>query len=357
MKKSSYWWRGRLVIYAMALLLGLTGTLYSVGGSAGASGSKISLTYASFGGSFEAGETSAFLGPFMKANPNVTILQDPNVNPATVAAMQLAHHVTWNIASTGNSDPYNNEKNLVKINCKIVACNELIPNSGFDGYRMPYYTWATAITYNTKDFHGANVPQNWADFFNVKKYPGMRTMFNYMTADTLEAALIASGVKPDKLYPLDMKRAFAELNKLKGHIIWYSTGQQCESYVASGEASMGNCWNGRAYAGAQNGDPVAVQWNQCFQLIGDLAIVKGSANVNESMKLLAFITSAQHNARLSHYIAYGPTNALALKKVPASVKPYLSTSHTAACINVNDSWLGSHPGVQTQLQQYMSGGG
>src|SRR5690606_38883873 len=57
----------------------------------------------------------------------------------------------------------------------------------------------------------------WADFWNVKEFPGKRALPDYPSY-TLALALLADGVKPEELYPLDVDRAFASLEKLKDHV-------------------------------------------------------------------------------------------------------------------------------------------
>src|SRR5262249_16257094 len=59
-----------------------------------------------------------------------------------------------------------------------------------------------------------NHPRNWVDFWDVKKFPGPRTMPDpSYQIGPIEPALIADGVDPAKLYPLDIDRAFRSLDK------------------------------------------------------------------------------------------------------------------------------------------------
>ena len=60
-------------------------------------------------------------------------------------------------------------------------------------------------------------PLSWADFWNVKDFPGKRALPDYASY-ALPLALLADGVKPENLYPLDVDRAFASLQKIKGSI-------------------------------------------------------------------------------------------------------------------------------------------
>jgi putative spermidine/putrescine transport system substrate-binding protein len=91
----------------------------------------------------------------------------------------------------------------------------------------------------------AKAPQSWADFWNVKDFPGRRSLANY-PAYTLPMALLADGVAADKLYPLDLDRAFRSLDKIKPHVaVWWTTGAQPGQLLLDNEVQYANAWNGR----------------------------------------------------------------------------------------------------------------
>jgi hypothetical protein len=48
--------------------------------------------------------------------------------------------------------------------------------------------------------------ESWADVWNVEGFPGRRVSRKH-PIDSMEQALLADGVAPDKLYPLDADRA------------------------------------------------------------------------------------------------------------------------------------------------------
>ena len=52
-------------------------------------------------------------------------------------------------------------------------------------------------------------------------------------------AALADGVPPDKVYPLDVDRAFASLEKIKPHIsVWWDSGGQAMQLMKDGEVDM-----------------------------------------------------------------------------------------------------------------------
>lgn len=80
---------------------------------------------------------------------------------------------------------------------------------------------------------------------------------------TLEAALLADGVAPKDLYPLDVKRALTKLDQIKNDITWWTSGAQSIEDFQNGSCDIGILWANRANsAKADNGFPMEITWNQ-----------------------------------------------------------------------------------------------
>ena len=112
----------------------------------------------------------------------------------------------------------------------------------------------------------------------------------------IEAALLADGVAPDKLYPLDLDRAFKKLDTIKSDIIWWTGGAQSQQLLASAEAPFGSFWNGRLTALEQTGVKVGVSWEQNITAADALVVPKGTKNKDAAMKFIALATSAEGQA-------------------------------------------------------------
>ncbi|WP_374591524.1 extracellular solute-binding protein [Novosphingobium sp.] len=81
----------------------------------------------------------------------------------------------------------------------------------------------------------ANPPTSWADFFDLEKYPGNRGMGagGQGIIANMQYALIADGVKPEELYPLDIERALAKLSTIKDNLVlWEASPKGIEALVA-----------------------------------------------------------------------------------------------------------------------------
>ncbi len=120
----------------------------------------------------------------------------------------------------------------------------------------------------------------------MKKFPGRRALRNHPIA-TLEAALMADGVAPDKLYPLDVDRAFKKLEEIKPNItVWWTSGAQSAQLLNDGEVDMVMAWNGRVSALTKEGAKVAYTYNQGILQSTSLCILKGAPNLATAVKFL-----------------------------------------------------------------------
>ncbi len=154
---------------------------------------------------------------------------------------------------------------------------------------------------------------------------GTRTMRDRV-APMLEIALMADGVTPDKLYPLDVDRAFKKLDTIKKNTIWWTTNSQSQQLLTDGEVTCGLILNGRVYDAVQKGAKITLVWNQNIQSVDYLVVPKGSRNRDAAMTLIGEMTGAENQAKLANMIAYSPTNPDAFKTIDPAISPWLSTN-------------------------------
>lgn len=168
------------------------------------------------------------------------------------------------------------------------------------------HAFATVIGYNGKKF--ADGPKTWADFWDVKKFPGARSLQRY-PARILPLALLADGVPMDKLYPLDIDRAFAALDRIKEHVVvWWTAGAQSSQILRDGEVDLCGIWHGRFFE-AQAGAPhLQMTWNQGQQERAYWCVAKNSPNREAAEEFVKFATSAEPLAKFCIQADYGPLN-------------------------------------------------
>jgi putative spermidine/putrescine transport system substrate-binding protein len=190
----------------------------------------------------------------------------------------------------------------------LIPRDEIDPDLGTTDYRVPTSTYGTVLGYNT-DATGGQEPTGWADFFDTTAFPGKRGVYDYATGGILEIALMADGVAPADLYPLDIDRAIAKLDTIRDDIVFWTSGAQSRELIGSGEVAMSMIWNGRAWNAINDDDrPVAILWNEQIVSADYFVVPKGTPNREAAMRWIAYTVCAQTNGKLSSYIPYGPTN-------------------------------------------------
>src|SRR5213595_2541249 len=74
--------------------------------------------------------------------------------------------------------------------------------------------FSSVLGYNSQVFATGKQPRSWAEFWDIKKFPGPRMLADLASGNVdLEFALLADGVPKDKLYPLDIERGFKSLDR------------------------------------------------------------------------------------------------------------------------------------------------
>ena len=165
-------------------------------------------------------------------------------------------------------------------------------------------------------------PRTIRDFFDVAKYPGKRGLRKSATF-TLEMALVADGVPPARVYQelrtaAGVDRAFAKLDTLRGHAIWWEAASQPPQLLADGEVAMTTAYNGRIFdAIAAEGKPFRIVWDAQVYGLDYYVIPRGAAQKELAMDLIAFATSTEAAADLYSRIAYMPLRRSALDRIGA----------------------------------------
>ncbi|WP_312841749.1 extracellular solute-binding protein [Sinorhizobium psoraleae] len=165
-------------------------------------------------------------------------------------------------------------------------------------------------------------PTTWADFWNADKFPGVRSLVSgaYGSEGPWEEALLADGVAADALYPMDIDRVFASLDKIKPHIRkWWSSGSEIYQIMHDKNADIMQSYDGRAQSLIDQGAPIEISRNQAKLTWDYFTIPKGSSNVSSAQKFIEFATRADRQAAFVKLIPYGPTNRNAFKLMPRSL--------------------------------------
>ena len=298
----------------------------------------VTLSFVSFGGVYQEAQRKAWLEPYTELT-GVQFTEDENSSNATIQAQVESGQVTWDVVDVGNDFGLDaNSALLEPLDFSLIPRDELNADLGITDYRIPDITYGVVLAYNT-EVTGGQTPAGWADYFDTAKFPGKRGAWDYSTGGMLEFALMADGVAPADLYPLDLPRATAKLDTIKDDIVFWTSGAESQELIGSGEIAMTMIWNGRGWS-AKNLDnrPVEIQWNQQIVTADYLVIPKGSPNKDAAMTFIAYTACAANNAGPSQYIPYGPTN-LNSEANPAMVADLSVTNADENSAYFDDAYL------------------
>jgi len=196
-------------------------------------------------------------------------------------------------------------------------------------YGVGAFSYASIIAYRTDAFPEGQAPTGWADFWDVEKFPGMRTMVSGASGDypPLEYALLADGVAKEDLYPLDVDRAFKKLEELAPNIAkWWMAGADAPQMLINGEVTMAEAFSGRIVAIIKSGAPVKIVWDQGRMNFDFWQIPKGAPNYDNAMLLLSYMNDPVRQAKFAEMTGYAPSNALAYGYMSEALAASLATS-------------------------------
>ena len=202
--------------------------------------------------------------------------------------------------------------------------------------------YATVLGYNTNTFPDNSQPKGWAEFWDAKKFPGAR-MLQDMAAGTpnLEFALIADAVPMDKVYPIDIDRAFKSMSRIKPYIKkFWDTGALSAQMLADRDVVLGSIWNGRLQAIADKGAPVAIDWTQHMLSIQAYGIFKDAKNLKNAQLYVDDAMQAETQVGMPKELNYGPTNIKAFDMLTVAQKANLpgSPENMKRCFIQDVNW-------------------
>src|SRR5258708_12929700 len=186
-------------------LLGIALGLYGLTSPASAADQ---ITFVSQGGAYQKAQTIAILDPAAK-KLGITVNQDSIPDAWPVIKSQVASgKPIWDVVDvpTGYCLRGGSQGLIEKLDFSKIPNAAAMPEAYRNPYSVAYEFYSSVLAYSQNKYPAATAPNSWADFWNVKKFPGRRALRNHPIA-TLEAALMADALPPDNPYPPTVDRA------------------------------------------------------------------------------------------------------------------------------------------------------
>ena len=204
---------------------------------------------------------------------------------------------------------------------------DFIPGAASD-CGVGIFAWGFALVYDESKLKA--VPKTWADFWDVKTFPGKRGL-RRSAKYTLEIALLADGVPPADVYKVlatkqGVDRAFKKLDQIKRDIVWWTAAADPALYMSEGTFAMTSAytlWLGRGQPERKN---IKIQWQGSLYDVDSWAIPKNTPKLDDAYKFIAFASRPENQKMLSQEIDYGPTNTKALSMLDKDVAAAVPSS-------------------------------
>jgi putative spermidine/putrescine transport system substrate-binding protein len=285
-----------------------------------------SLVVADPGGPFTEGYRKAFYEPFTAATGIAinSVARDAEPTAQFKSIVDTKSYI-WDVCTiTLSARLILEEQDLLEpLNLDATKVSDVMPEAVHPNM-LGTDVYSTVLAYNTDTITEA--PEGWAAFWDFDKFPGRRSL-RKNPIDTLEIALMADGVAPKDLYPLDVDRAFRKLDEIKDKIdVWWTGGAQSTQLLESGEVDMIAGWNARFQAAIDGGAPAKIVWNGGLYSIEGWGVPKGNPRADLARQFVAFCAQAEIQAKFTDDLAYGPTNLRAYDHIEADRAAILPTS-------------------------------
>jgi putative spermidine/putrescine transport system substrate-binding protein len=302
------------------------------------------LVVANWGGNAAKAVTEAY-GDFKDATGLTVVVDGSGTPQGKVRAMVEAKHVIWDVidSSFGDSVQLGEAGLLEEIDYAIVDKSK-VPEGMATKYGVSNYVYSYIMAVDYSRF-GDNPPKTWADFWNVKDFPGKR-MLSGLAQGVLEAALLADGVDPAALYPLDLDRALKKVRVLKPDSVFWKTGAQVEDFLRQGEVAAGFAWSNRAVVVAKETDGrIGWNWDQAILTSAAWIVPKGNpAGKEAAMKFIDHALDPEAEAKVFEIVGMSPSNPKGASFIPEAERRFVSTepANAANQILLQDDWYGQH---------------
>lgn len=299
------------------------------------------LVYSGFGGSYEQSIRKALFDPFAAAAGVEVRMTTGGSDVAKAVSMVKAGRVEWDLVDAqGATLGQFTQAGILDELDKSIDTSGIVNKDQITPYSIPWYQFSLNLFWNTDAL--PNAPKSWAEVWDVAKFPGKRGLSS-LPWFSLEIALLADGVPMEKLYPLDIDRAFKSLDRIKPHAVFLGTSALANA-VSAQEVVVGILNLARLKAVRAAGVKLDYSWNQAMIDVQQLVVLKGAPNRENAMKAIAYSLEVEPQLRVLEALGYTPTVRKALDAVePEKAKDLPGTSATLpTSFYLNAAWWGEN---------------
>jgi putative spermidine/putrescine transport system substrate-binding protein len=142
-----------------------------------------------------------------------------------IRSMVESGRVTWDLCdSSASSSIVLGRANLVrKIDYSVVKKSDTIGPGFVLEWGAAPYSFSSVLVYDSAKFQ--QPPRNWADFWDLRRFPGTRLLRKDAVA-VLEAAQMSLGKDPANLYPLDVPASLRRVSEIRRNAVYWTAARE-----------------------------------------------------------------------------------------------------------------------------------
>lgn len=288
-----------------------------------------SLKVLTFGGAIAATQQKVLFTPYEQAQKRIITTTPWDGTLETLKKQESPPMKRWAALMMENS--------TLQISCALGLLVRDPIDSSSTSCGQPSASIDYAMAWDHSRF---DTPPNWADFWDVARHPGRRSL-RKDPRTTLEIALLADGVPPDALYrvlntPDGVERAFRKLDQLRPYLVWWSTPEEAARILKSGGALMGSVPTGEILSLPQTERAhFGVFWGQRLAVNYAWGVPK---TPNQDAKALAFVAWLEHPTQKQAFANAWPS----LPSLTEMASGPADLQHLPPAIPVDDAFWNTH---------------
>lgn len=350
-----------LSLVAVAGLLAACSSTPAAGGGSSsepAADAATTITFVGYGGGGQDAQIEAWQTPYTEAHPNVTFVNTSPPDVAQVKAQVDSGSVQWDVVATA---PYAAQQNcdtlFEPLDLSAIDQTDLVEGTVGECY-LGNWINATPIAYRTDAFPEGEGPKTVEDFFDTEKFPGQRGIVNNLQNGILEYPLLADGVAPDDLYPLDVDRSLEKLGEIRDDTTFAPNVGALQQAVEAGQVDMFLLPDSRLVPLMQNGLDITVVWDETVASLNAFAIPKGAPNKDAAVEFISSVVEPEQVAKISELLGVAPVNTAAkpeLDEFTEKVEVYGPANTGGTVLQDIDWYAENFNDVSNKLTTWLAG--
>ncbi|MCM2472449.1 ABC transporter substrate-binding protein [Rhizobium sp. CG5] len=273
---------------------------------------------------------------------NVSTASVPDI--AKLEVMENVGSVEWDLMDAeGTQMELAIKKDLLqKIDYDLIF--KIVPKEQIDPkvikeYGVGSVAFSTVIAWNTGLF-GADGPQSWKEWADTTRFKGRRALYA-QPRPSFEIALMAAGVPPEKIYPINIDDAFKALDELKPKIdLWVEKTSQWGVLMQNGEVDLMGSSLSRTLDEKKRSGKIDFTFNQSIIEQDYWVIPKSAAGGANAQKLIAYMLMAKGSLAFASRMPFNVANTTIYGDIPEEMQQQLPgyPANAARNVQIDQAW-------------------